>query len=205
MSHRRAVLSAAVLVTASAGLLAQSGGDAKLSRADAARCEQKLARITELGEVPRTRSHAARQTVLREGELNAYLRFILQPQLPSGVLEPAVQLMGGGQFGVRTVFDLDVVRAQRERGMTDPLRYVSGRVPLTMECVLRTQNGQGTLELLAATMSGLSVPKFVVQELVVYATRTPDNPQGFRFDEPFLLPATIREILLSRGEAVVIQ
>jgi hypothetical protein len=106
---------------------------------------------------------------------------------------------------VRTVFDLDVVRAQRERGMTDPLRYVSGRVPLTMECVLRTQNGQGTLELLAATMSGLSVPKFVVQELVVYATRTPDNPQGFRFDEPFLLSATIREILLSRGEAVVIQ
>lgn len=175
------------------------------SKADAERMQQKLDRIAAIGLEPRRAGARARRTVLPEREMNAYLRLILQPQLPTGVIDPSAVLIGDGQFAVRVIFDLDVVRGQRERGMTDPLRYVGGRVPVSMDCVLRAREGLGTLEFRSATMSGLPIPKFVVQELVSYATRSPDMPNGFRFDEPFPLPATIREVHVTRGEAVVIQ
>lgn len=198
------VVLAAALVPAWLALAAQAP-NSPLSRAEADRCQQKIDRIAQVGLQGRSGDTAPQRTVLPEREMNAYLRFILQPQLPAGVIEPAAVLLGDGQFAVRAVFDLDAVRGQRERGMTDPLRYLGGRVPVSMECVLRTQDGQATLEFHSATLGGLPVPKFVVQELVVYATRSPDYPQGFRFDEPFALPANIRQLQVSRGEAVVIQ
>lgn len=175
------------------------------SRADADKLQQKLDRIARIGLEPRGAPAPAQRTALPEREMNAYLRLVLQPQLPTGVIDPAAVLVGGGEFTVRVTFDLDVVRGQRERTAADPLRYVGGRVPVSMECVLRTRDGQGTLEFHSATMRGLPIPKFVVQELVSYATRTPDTPNGFRFDEPFPLPANIREVQINKGEAVVIQ
>ncbi len=176
-----------------------------LSKTDADRCQQKLDLIAQNGVSPRPDGAARRRTVLSEREMNAYLQFVLQAQLPAGVIEPSASLAGQGQFGVRVVFDLDAVRGQRERGVADPLRYLSGRVPVTMTCILRSQDGHGTLQFGSATLNGLPVPQFVVQELVVYATRSADYPEGFRFDEPFKLPANIRELQVNTGEAVVIQ
>ncbi len=175
------------------------------SKADAERMQQRLDRIARIGLESKHPGAPAQRTGLPEREMNAYLRLILQPQLPTGVIDPSAVLVGEGQFAVRVTFDLDVVRGQRERERTDPLRYVGGRVPVSMDCILRARDGLGTIEFRSATLSGLPIPKFVVQELVSYATRSPDMPNGFRFDEPFPLPANIREVHITRGEAVVIQ
>jgi hypothetical protein len=44
-----------------------------------------------------------------------------------------------------------------------------------------------------------------LQELVTFFSRTKENPRGINIDEPFILPAKIREVLVNRGEAIVIQ
>ena len=204
-SRGLAIVLASSVVCGSLGVAAQAPATPGPTKADADRCQQKIDRIAERGAQPRDGASAPQRTILTEREMNAYLRLVLQAQLPNGVIEPAAVLVGDGQFAVRVVFDLDTVRGPKERGVADPLRYLGGRVPVSMDCVLRTREGQGTLEFHSATLNGVPVPKFVVQELVVYATRSPDYPEGFRFDEPFRLPANVRELQVNRGEAVVVQ
>ena len=201
----RLVVYGAAGVVLSVCLAAQTPPPRAITRADADRCQQKIDRIARIGLQQRNAAARRERTSLSEQEMNAYLKLILQAQLPAGVIEPSAMLLGQGQFAVRAVFDLDVVRGQAERGMADPMRYLSGRVPVSMDCVLRTRAGQGTLGFHSATISDVPMPRFVVQELVGYATRSPDYPKGFRFDEPFPLPANILELEVNRGEAVVIQ
>ena len=45
----------------------------------------------------------------------------------------------------------------------------------------------------------MTVPKTVLQELVSYYSRTPENPDGINMDDPFELPARIREIRVGTG------
>jgi hypothetical protein len=201
---RRGAL-AALLAVACVTLAADAQAPEPFTRADADRCQQKIDRVAERGTLRRDDSAPSQRTVLTEREMNAYLRLVLQAQLPAGVIEPSAVLVGRGQFAIRAVFDLDAVRGQKERSVADPLRYLSGRVPVSMDCILSARDGLGRLGFHSATLSGLPVPKFVVQELVVYATRSSDYPEGFRFDEPFPLPAQIRELHVNRGEAVVVQ
>ena len=62
-----------------------------------------------------------------------------------------------------------------------------------------------TLDLTSATVAGVSVPKSILQELVTFYTRTADTPQGISLDDPFPLPAAIRQIDVGKGQATVIQ
>jgi hypothetical protein len=71
--------------------------------------------------------------------------------------------------------------------------------------VLRTQNGQGRFELQQAAVSGVPIPKSVLQELVSYYSRSAEDPRGIDLDEPFELPAGIRTIEVGQGQAVVVQ
>ena len=45
----------------------------------------------------------------------------------------------------------------------------------------------------------------LLQQVVSYYSRTPDNPAGIGLDDPFALPAGIREIQVERGQAVILQ
>jgi hypothetical protein len=45
----------------------------------------------------------------------------------------------------------------------------------------------------------------VLQELVSYYSRTAEDPRGIDLDEPFELPAGIRQIEVGQGQAVVVQ
>jgi len=49
------------------------------------------------------------------------------------------------------------------------------------------------------------VPKSVIQELLSYYSRTPENPAGINMDDPFELPAQIREIRVAPGAAIIVQ
>jgi hypothetical protein len=71
--------------------------------------------------------------------------------------------------------------------------------------LLRARNGQARFELDGADISGVPVPKLLLQEIVTYYSRSAEFPSGVDLDAPFELPARIREIHVDEHKAVVIQ
>ncbi len=51
----------------------------------------------------------------------------------------------------------------------------------------------------------MPVPKFLVQEIVTHYTRDDERPKGIRLDDPFDLPASIKQIDVAQGQAVIVQ
>ena len=149
---------------------------------------------------------AVRRTPLTETELNSWFAFHGPPLLPEGLTQPRITIVGGGKvLGTATV-DLEAVGKRRGSGSAlDVWSYLGGRVPVTVTGILHTQNGQGRFDLEAADVSGVPLPKSLLQELVSYYSRTPDRPQGVRLDDAFELPAGIRQIEVAQGQAVVVQ
>jgi hypothetical protein len=76
---------------------------------------------------------------------------------------------------------------------------------VTATGVLKTSNGIGRFQLESAAVGGIPVPKILLQEIVSYYSRTPDKPSGIGLDDPFALPARIREIQVERGQAIIVQ
>lgn len=147
---------------------------------------------------------SARRTTLSEDELNSWFAFRAQKHLPAGVTDPKVTIVGNGKLLGNAVVDLAAVGKSRASngGLWS---YLGGRVPLSVTGILHTQNGKGRFELQAADISGVPVPKTLLQELVSYYTRNADDPEGVKLDDPFTLPANIKQIEVGQGQAVVVQ
>jgi hypothetical protein len=183
--------------------VAVTRGDTKLTRGDADSLVRKLVQITENSGVPRAKNE--RSTTITEPEVNSYLRYHAASEIPAGVTDPYVTIVGDGKLEGRATVDLDAVRQQKKRGWSDPLGYVSGKLPIQATGRLQTEDGVGRFTLDSATIGSVPVPKVVLQEVVSYYTRRPDNPSGVSLDDPFALPARIREIRVGTGQAVVVQ
>jgi hypothetical protein len=184
-------------------LAAVPRADVRASRRDATLMKQKVATITAHGE---RSTGQARRTTVTENEVNSYLVYEVREQLPTGVVDPSVTIVGTGRLSGRAVVDLDAVRKQRNpTSLLDPMNYLMGRLPVTAVGVLRTSNGVGRFQLESASVSSLPIPKLLLQEIVSYYSRTPDNPSGISLDDPFALPARIREIQVERGQAIIVQ
>lgn len=197
LSPACAALAAATTVTA------VLGADIRASKADAALLRQKVATITAEAERP---SKQGRQTRVTENEVNAYLAYDAHEQLPTGVVEPSVSILGTGRLAGRAVVDLDAVRKEHKpTSLLDPMNYLRGRLPVAATGVLTTSNGVGQFQLESANVSGLPIPKILLQEIVSYYSRTPEKPSGIGLDDPFELPAKIREIRVERGQAIIVQ
>ena len=198
--------SAVVLLGALVGLvpLAAQG---RLSKEDAARFQSKLIKIVELGNAPARAAKPAqpRTTPVSDAEVNSYLRYLAADQIPVGIVEPVLNAVGEGRVTGRAVVDLDAVRKQKQRGWLDPVGYLSGRMPVSAAGRLITKDGKGQFQLESADISGVAVPKAVLQELVSYYSRTPENPAGIDMDAPFELPARIREIRVGTGASTIVQ
>lgn len=198
--------SAVVLLGALVGLvpLAAQG---RLSKEDAARFQSKLIKIVELGNAPARAAKPVqpRTTPVSDAEVNSYLRYLAADQIPVGIVEPVLNAVGEGRVTGRAVVDLDAVRKQKQRGWLDPVGYLSGRMPVSAAGRLITKDGKGQFQLESADISGVAVPKAVLQELVSYYSRTPENPAGIDMDAPFELPARIREIRVGTGASTIVQ
>ena len=68
--------------------------DVHVSRRDADLLKQKVATITAQGDRP---GKEARRTIVTENELNAFLTYDARPQLPVGVVDPSVTIVGTGR------------------------------------------------------------------------------------------------------------
>jgi hypothetical protein len=179
-------------------------GQSRFTQQDAARCQAKLTRIEAFGAAA-ARPARAQTTDLTDTEVNAYLRYGSNVQVPVGVTEPTLNALGNGRVSGRAVVDLDAVRQQKQRGWMDPIGYLSGKVPVTAAGTLTTVGGTGRFQLESAELSGVTIPKFVLQELLSYYSRTPDTPDGIDMDAPFHLPARIKEIKVGVGTATIVQ
>jgi len=220
MALRLKSLVPVALLIAFAAFAAQLGAQQRFTKQDADRCEGKIGRITSFANAPSGAAKASapastagpsapaaasQTTQLTDVELNAYLRYNLKKQVPVGVVDPTLSAVGDGHVKGGAVIDLDAVRKQKQRGWTDPLSYMTGKMPLNASGILITQNGVGRFQLESADLSGISIPKSLVQELLSYYSKTPENPSGISMDDPFELPARIKEIRVGKGEAMVVQ
>ena len=198
MTFRTISASALALLIVAATLQA-----ADTSRPQADTFVKKIAIINQHAEQS---ASGARRTTLTENEVNSWFAFRAQPLLPPGLTQPKVTIVGNGKLMGSATVDLEAIGKQRgSGGSLDVWSYLGGRLPLSVTGVLHTQNGQGRFELQAADISGVPVPKTLLQELLSYYTRTQEKPQGLRLDDPFTLPANIKQIEVGQAQAVVVQ
>lgn len=177
------------------------------TRADSTSMRLKIERIVQVERAaPRRQAPAGLTTQLTQREVNSYLRYDLASQVPVGIAEPVITIVGQGRLLGEALVDLDAVsRANPPKGFFDPMRLLTGRLPVRIEGVLVTSRGQGRFSLETASIAGVPVPKSVLQTLVSHYSKSHDNPGGVSLDDPFALPAAIREIRVEPGRAVVVQ
>jgi hypothetical protein len=191
-----------LLAAALAGGLAMAAPE-PVSRELADAFQQKLVRIVQQGQAP---GDGSRQTTVTEGEVNSWLRFKAGDQIPVGVTDPTITIVGQGRLSGRAVVDLDVIRKkQGSGGWFDPRSYLTGTLPITASGILRTFDGKGRFELESAAVSGIPIPKAFLQDVVSYYTRTDTHPNGINIDDPFELPANLRRIEVEQGRAQIVQ
>jgi hypothetical protein len=177
--------------------------DARATKRDAAVLKQKVALINARAGKP---SKIARRTIVTESEVNSYLVYDARDQIPVGVVEPSISALGPGRLSGRAVVDLDAVRKQKApTSLLDPMNYLMGRLAVTAVGRLKTANGVGHFELESSSVGSIPIPKILLQEIVSYYSRTPEKPGGISLDDPFALPARIREIQVDRGQAIIVQ
>jgi len=163
----------------------------------------KVEAIEHNGLAPRPTALVTRVT---EREVNAYLAFDAKSELPAGFTDPRITVLPDLKLSGTATIDLDAVRKERQsRGWLDPLSYLGGKVAVTVSGRLTSSNGLARFALERATVGGVTVPKLLVQELVTFYSRTADNPRGLNLDDPYPLPARIRQIDIRPGEAIVRQ
>jgi len=173
-----------------------------VTRRDAARLQAKLDKITKNGLAKR----AAGRTAISEAELNSYLRYELGDKIPPGVKDPWVTILDENRVSGRAVVDLtQLAESKRSGAMLDPWNLVGGSLPIAVDGVLRTKNGIGSFGVQSVSLSGITVPNWMLQEIVSYYSKSSATPQGVSIDKPFELPAGIREIQLAKGQAIVVQ
>ena len=200
MPRRSAVWLLGALIFA-APLVAQG----RLSKEDADRFQSKLTKIVEFGNAPAAKSSQRRNTPVTDLELNSYLKYRAGEQSPTGIVDPELCALGGGRVSGKAVVDLDAVRTQKKRGWLDPLGYLTGKLPVTASGVLITKEGKGQFQLQSAEISGVTIPKSVLQELLSHYSKSAENPEGINMDAPFELPAKIQEIRVGTGTSTIIQ
>jgi len=177
------------------------------TRADSTSMRQKIERIVQTERtVAQRKAPAGLTTPLSQREVNSYLRYDLAPQVPVGIADPVITILGEGRLLGEAVVDLDAVsRANPPKGFFDPMRLLTGRLPLRVQGVLATSSGTGRFSLESASLAGVPIPKSVLQTLLSHYSRSQEKPDGIGLDDPFALPAAIREIRVEPGRALVVQ
>jgi hypothetical protein len=172
------------------------------TRADADALRQKVLQIATNGMAD---TPEPRQTAVTDEEVNAYIHALSPEDLPQGLLDPQVNFLPDGRLSGRATVDLDAIRAAQAKSGAGDMLPLSGRVPVEAVGVLRTGQGVGAFTLESVTVSGIVVPKSMLQELIAAFSRSEAMPEGLNLEAPFRLPAKIREIRTARGQALIVQ
>jgi hypothetical protein len=147
-----------------------------------------------------------RPTTFTQAETNSYLKYQAGDLLPTGLTQPEITMLGQGRVAGKAIVDLDVVRQkQSSGGWFDPTSYLTGKLLVTASGRIITGDGKGRFELASAEVSGITIPKSFLAQMVNYFTRTADNPKGSSIDDTFELPTAIRSIDVEQGRFITHQ
>ncbi len=145
-------------------------------------------------------------TTFTQAETNSYLKYNAGDLLPTGLTQPLVTLIGQGRLSGEAVVDLDIVRQKSgSGGWFDPTSYLTGKLPVTASGRIITGDGKARFEVERAEVSGITVPRSLLAQMVNFFTRTADNPKGSSIDDTFEMPANIRSIDVESGRFTVHQ
>ncbi len=134
-------------------------------------------------------------------ELNSYLNLTLGPKMPPELSDVVLAIESGRLAGTGLV-DLDRLKAKvPPQGPWSPLNFLSGRLAVDLKTQLPSHDGMGTFMVEEVRLGGVSLPVSLVQQVVLSATRTRDNPAGFDLSAPFRLPYAVRQVRLEPGRA----
>jgi hypothetical protein len=183
-------------------LTAASQAPQDRSKADADLMRKKLATIVARSEQKTAQKPSPLRTTFTDREANAYFKVDGPDFLPPGVLSPEVTIDQGGKVSARAMVDLEKAL---QASAFNPLSWLGGTTEVTASGTVKGENGKGLLQIERATLSGISIPKSVLQQVVSYYTRSPENPNGFNIDEPFELPSKIRSVETAKGQATIVQ
>ena len=145
------------------------------------------------------------RTTFTDAQLNAWLLADGKENVPVGLLSPVVTFLAGNKVTAKAVVDLDAVRKSRTRSMLDPMNWMTGLIPVTLTGTLSGSGGMGTFDVESWALGSLTLPRSVLQELISYYSKSPDYPDGITLGKPFPLPAEVRELIIARGTATVVQ
>jgi hypothetical protein len=197
------MLRAALLIGLPALLLTGAGQTTQdRSRTDAEQMRRKVAAIVARGEVKAPSRPSPFRTTFTDREANALFKVNGPEFLPPGVVNPEVSIDQGGKVSARALVDLNKAL---KPSVFNPLSWIAGQTEVTAAGTVTATNGKGQLQIERATLSGITIPKTVLQQVVSYYTRTPEMPDGFNIDEPFELPSNIRSVETAKGQATVVQ
>jgi hypothetical protein len=203
MWREASVTSTVVVCALGLAAIVSLRADVRASKREAALLKQKVATINDRAAKPST---VARRITVTESEVNSYLVYEARDQIPVGVVDPSITVIGPGRLSARAVVDLDAVRKQKApTSLLDPMNYLMGRLAVTAVGTLKTANGVGRIELESSSVGSVPIPKILLQEIVSYYSRSAEKPAGISLDDPFPLPARIREIQVDRGQAIIVQ
>jgi hypothetical protein len=174
------------------------------SRAEAERMGKKLVAIVQRAMFAPAKA-APLRTTFSDRELNAYLSHHGTEQLPTGIRNARVQMYDASKVETRAIVDLDAVRKSQVRGWMDPLGYVTGSLELVTIGYFSGNSGKGVYKYESGTLGGVPIPRAVMQEVLAYYSKSEELPEGINLDEPFPLPAGIREVQIRKGAATVVQ
>jgi hypothetical protein len=191
-------VSLAVALTAALAVVSVQAAGAPPTRREAASFQQKIEALKK--QTPK------RRTIVTENELAAYFMFAASKDLPVGIVDPSIKVVGPDKLSGRAVVDLDAVRkASPPTSLLDPKNLLIGRVPLSAVATFTGTNGMGKFVLESAKIGNLPLPKLLLDEIASYYTRSEARPRGYTTEDPWPLPAGIREIRITPGQALIIQ
>ena len=147
-----------------------------------------------------------RRTLVSQNEIDAYFLFDAVKDLPVGIVRPTLVALGPNRVSGSAVVDLDAVRkASPPQSLLDPKNLLIGRVPLSAIATFTSSKGLGKFVIESAKIGSLPLPKLLLDEVASYYTRSASRPNGYATDDPFPLPVGIKEIHVTRGQALVVQ
>ena len=100
-------------------------------------------------------------------------------------------MLGQGRTTGQAVVDLDRVRqGMGATSVLNPLSYLRGRLPVVATGTIESKDGIARLQFESATVAGVRVPKFVLQQIVSYYSKSERYPSGVNLDDPFTAART---------------
>jgi hypothetical protein len=140
--------------------------------------------------------------VVTEGQLNSFVNLTLAEEIPPELSGLELRLLQD-RLAARATLDLDRLRAKMPQGgAASLLTMLTGVVPVEARGRVDSADGLFRLDLEEIFIGGVSLPPTLLAQIVSFATRNEERPNGLDITAPVALPWTGRRVRVEPGRAL---